>query len=258
VTLLVAPCSAKAARYAVEHWHYSETMPIGKLARYGVWEHDRFIGAVVYGRGASANLYRFFDLDAQTQIAELVRVALTRHEAPVTQIVAETLRRLKDDSPGLRVVASYSDPNEGHLGRIYQAAYLGTTAPDQQFYIGGAWKYRRDWRGAGFRPDDGKAGWVHNRKVMGAPWGRSYGPDEPLDHLGLQVSRSGLPTRRIPGKFRYAYPLDRKMRRWLKERAQPYPNEDDLAAQVSEARRRPTRPEGEVRSLGAAPDLMEA
>ena len=37
-------CDQKAARYAVEMWHYSRSMPSSKLVRVGVWEGGRFVG----------------------------------------------------------------------------------------------------------------------------------------------------------------------------------------------------------------------
>ena len=51
-------CSYKAAKHAVMNWHYSKTMPIGKLVKIGVWEDDKFIGVVIFGLGASAPLYQ--------------------------------------------------------------------------------------------------------------------------------------------------------------------------------------------------------
>ncbi len=36
VDLRVDWCSHKAAKYAVTHWHYSRTMPSGKLAKIGL------------------------------------------------------------------------------------------------------------------------------------------------------------------------------------------------------------------------------
>ena len=36
-------CSYQAAKYAVEHWHYSRSMPAGKAVRMGVWEEDEYI-----------------------------------------------------------------------------------------------------------------------------------------------------------------------------------------------------------------------
>ena len=40
-------CSYDAVKYAAQHWHYSRSLPCSKTARLGVWEDDRFIGAVV-------------------------------------------------------------------------------------------------------------------------------------------------------------------------------------------------------------------
>lgn len=90
-SLVVAPCSYDAAKYAVEHWHYSRQMPASKLVKYGVWEDDRFIGAIVYGRGATPYLGMRYLLD-QTELCELVRVALREHDRPVTEMVAATLK----------------------------------------------------------------------------------------------------------------------------------------------------------------------
>jgi hypothetical protein len=47
-------CSHAAAKYAVEHWHYSQTMPVGKLAKIGVWEDNKYIGAIIFGLGGAA------------------------------------------------------------------------------------------------------------------------------------------------------------------------------------------------------------
>ena len=47
-------CTYKAAKYAVEHWHYSRRMPDPKCAKIGVWEDGHFIGAVIFSRGVSA------------------------------------------------------------------------------------------------------------------------------------------------------------------------------------------------------------
>ncbi len=38
VDLRVDWCSHKAAKYAVTHWHYSQTMPMRPLVKIGGWE----------------------------------------------------------------------------------------------------------------------------------------------------------------------------------------------------------------------------
>lgn len=197
--LLVAHCSHLAARYAVERWHYSGKMPAGKLARYGVWESDRFIGAVLYGRGANDRMSRLLGLK-QTECVELVRVALSAHEAPVTQIIAVTLRELKLDNPGLRAVMSYADPNQGHHGGIYQAGnwiYLGFAVANSEFVVHGQRMHKRTVYSRGWRQ---RLGWLR----------------ENIDPDAQEV----MPLR----KHRYVMPLDKALRRQVTKLAKPYPH----------------------------------
>lgn len=120
-------CSHDAAKYAVEKWHYSRAMPHSRLVKLGAWESGRFVGAIVFGYGATPELGKLFGVPA-IQVAELVRVALRDHRAPVSRMVAVALRMLKKQSPKLRLVVSFADAARGHHGGIYQAgnwAYLG-------------------------------------------------------------------------------------------------------------------------------------
>jgi hypothetical protein len=114
-------CSHDAAKHSVLRWHYSRAMPAAKLVRIGVWEAGRFVGAILYGSGANRHLARPFGLKG-TQACELVRVALAPgREHPTSRCLAISLRMLQRQSPGLRLVVSYADTKEGHLGVIYQA-----------------------------------------------------------------------------------------------------------------------------------------
>src|SRR5574337_1147184 len=92
-------CSFEAAEYAVKHWHYSHAMPAGKLIKIGVWEDNKFIGAVIFGRGANNHLLMPYGLDV-TEGCELVRVALKEHQTTVTKIISIAIRLLKKKNPG--------------------------------------------------------------------------------------------------------------------------------------------------------------
>lgn len=80
-------CSHAAAKYAVEHWHYSRSLPGADMVKVGVWENDRFVGCVVFSRGATPNISKPFGL-GKLQVCELTRVALDCHETPVSRIIA--------------------------------------------------------------------------------------------------------------------------------------------------------------------------
>jgi hypothetical protein len=206
--LRVAPCSYAAAKYAISRWHYSRRMPTSRSAMYGVWEDGTFIGAVVFGWGASGNLGKRYGL-AAGQFAELVRVALTRHASPVSQIVAAALAQLKKNNPGLRLVISFADPAQGHHGGIYQAGnwlYLGR-GRSHVYRINGTIMHPR-----------------RSRHLYGESCGQS------LQWLRLNVDPAAERIA-VASKHRYVYPLDRAMRRQVQKLAKLYPAR--LADEVS-------------------------
>lgn len=149
----------------------------------------------------------------QTEICELTRVALTKHGAPVSQILILALKELKKSNPGLQVVISFADPKEGHKGGIYQATnwiYTGQSNPVIEYFIDGRWRHTR---------------------------GAYHDPRRPT-----------APKRQSPGKFRYLYPLNKKMQRQLAKLALPYPN----AVEGLEESRSNSVTEEQVQSLPTA------
>jgi len=192
--LRVEWCSVKAARYAVSHWHYSRTMPPIKTVRLGVWWDGPCKGAVIFSRPCR-NQHLMFGVD-QTEVCELARVALDHHEGfHVTAVVSRALKKLRQRCPKLRVVVSFADPSEGHVGRIYQA---------------GNWIYTGRSGGAKVLVHQGKK--LHRRSYTGANFGSPKASPPP-----------GSVWIPVPGKYRYVMPLDKRMRRQLKALARPYP-----------------------------------
>jgi hypothetical protein len=192
-------CSQEAAKYAVETWHYSRRMPRSKLAKIGVWERKRFCGAVIFGSGATPELCKPYGL-TQTQVAELVRVALAPHESPTSRIVAIALRLLRAEMPGLRLVVSFADSLQGHHGGIYQA---------------GGWIYT----GESFGRMIVTNGKIEHPRTLGSRYGVG---GQSLPWLRKHVD----PFARVidaPAKYRYLYPLDDEMRQRVLPLAKPYP-----------------------------------
>lgn len=176
----------EAAKFACENWHYSRCLPAGKLVKIGAWEDGNFIGAVLFGRGASPSLGAKFDL-SQDECVELVRVAMRRHKTEISRIVAIALRFLKKTNPGLRLVVSFADPDKGHAGGIYQAGnwiYCGKSPETKELFIDGRWVH---WRG------------------------------------GFYSKTENTPQRLMPGKHRYLMPLDAATKAKMVALARPYP-----------------------------------
>lgn len=191
-------CSHQAAKYAVEHWHYARKLPFGKLAKVGVWEGGQFIGAIVFSYGANHNMGRPFRL-GQTSICELTRVALFTHVAPVSRIVALSIRFLRALSPDLRLIVSYADPAQNHHGGIYQALgwpYTGTSTPQRELRVAGVFMHKR---------------------VASLRWGTAS-PERLKVMTGLDVEYGP-----VEWKHTYLYPLDDAMRAQIAPLAKPYP-----------------------------------
>lgn len=119
-TLRLGWATHKAAEYACKHWHYSGSVPAGKTVKVGVWEDDRFVGVVIYSRGAAPSLGRPYGLE-NVECCELTRVAMRDHVTAVSRILAISLKLLVQVCPGVRMIVSFADENQGHHGGIYQA-----------------------------------------------------------------------------------------------------------------------------------------
>lgn len=191
--------TAEAARYACTNWHYSKSVPVPPLVKIGVWENGKFIGVVIFSRGASSNLMSPYGLN-QDEGCELTRIALSKHKTEVSKIVKFALKFLKKNSPNLRLVVSFADPQYGHHGGVYQAGnwiYCGDTAPGVEY-----WK-------------NGKR--LHSRQVSEKGWNIQQGQQRKT------VKPSECKIVKTSGKHRYLMPLDDAMRAKIMPLSKPYP-----------------------------------
>lgn len=157
----------EACKYATKNWHYSKCMPTGKIVKIGAWENDKFIGCVLYSYGANNNAAKSFKLK-QNECCELTRVALNKHKTSVSRILSISLKMLKKQCPGLKIVFSYADKSDqGHAGTIYQAngwAYLGerkTSDKGAYYVINGKQIHGRSARAKYGSEKNFPKGWTH-------------------------------------------------------------------------------------------------
>jgi len=180
--------SHQATSFACKNWHYSECLPTGKLVKVGVWEEEKFVGVVVFGRGANRNMLKPYGLNAE-QGCELVRIALRNHKSRVSQITSLAIKMLSKLSPKLRLIVSYADPEMGHHGGVYQAGnwiYTGLSGTAQKVWYKGKWSHKRT-----------------------------------ID--SLKIKPKNLQIKRVSGKHVYLMPLDRGMRKQISGLSKPYP-----------------------------------
>jgi hypothetical protein len=225
MSIRLAGVGHDAAMFAVTRWHYSRTMPVPPVVKYGVWEDGAFIGVLLFSRGAASNLGRPYGLTG-IQVCELTRVALRSHTAPVSAVVALGLKRIHADNPGLRLVVSFADPARGHVGTIYQAGswtYTGTSAATQTY-----------------TDDIGRI--YHSRQISPTGVNTQFGQRRRV------LRPDQLHKVEMPGKHRYLMPLDKAMRRKIMALALPYPH----AVEVSVETHSPSGRESRVRSPATA------
>lgn len=149
-------CSHKSAKFACENYHYAKRMVTGKTIKIGVWENEKFIGCLIYGRGANNNALKKYGLSI-TEGCELMRVALKKHESSVTKIMSISRKLLLKNSQNLKIIISYADPAQGHEGTIYKAdnwVYEGLTEK-VDYYINSKGK-ELHWRNARFAQKRGE------------------------------------------------------------------------------------------------------
>jgi len=120
--------SYKAIRYACLYFHYAKTVPVNTFG-YSVFNEDNeWCGVVLYGTGASPQIGKQYNL-AQGQVIEFVRMALNgKQKVKVSRILSISIKLFAKKNPLVKLLVSYADQEQGHVGTIYQASnwlYLG-------------------------------------------------------------------------------------------------------------------------------------
>lgn len=191
--------SHKAAKFACENWHYSKCIPKSKLVKIGVWENDKFIGVVIFSYGANNNLSRPYALK-QTECVELSRIALNKHKTPISRILSISFKFLKKRCPGILLIISYADIDQGHHGGVYQAS---------------------NWIYAGKTEVGTKSAYIIGSK--------KYHPKTIYDRFGTRsenVIRKKFPNLKMhvtKGKHKYLFPLNDIIKKDIMKLSKPYP-----------------------------------
>ena len=189
----------KAIRYACQHFHYSKSVPSVQYG-YNVYQDGEWCGVILFGSGATPNIASPFGM-IQGEVLELVRVALNGKQNATSECVAASLRKLHEDAPQIKIVVSFADADQNHVGTIYQATnwiYLGRHGKNERsaFIINGKKTHPRT---------IGAAGGVQSLK-----WIR-----ENLDPEATEFFSKG--------KEKYIFVFNKRLRReWMKQ-AKPYP-----------------------------------
>ena len=192
--------------FACKNFHYSKTVPKGRMVAYSIFEESKFVGVIIYSLGANAYLAQSFGL-VQGEVVELTRIALSTHKNPVSRYIAITLKMLKKQCKTVQIVVSYADKeNQQHTGAIDQASnwiYLGLVKikEDQYFY---------------------KGKWTHRRSIG------HIGEKNPKLEAHLLKT---LPKRKNSDKYKYIYCFDKELEIKYRKLQKKYPKKNACLVQ---------------------------
>lgn len=197
--LRVLPVPLKFAKKVIVKNHYHHSLPGGTQLAFGVFAHDRLMGAITLGVG-SFNAHSLVNGASARDCLTLSRLWLAdelpkNSESKVIGIVLRFLKKHTD----LKFLLSYADPAQGHVGTIYQATgwlYTGVSDAMPLYVIG-----------------DGKP--RHSRSLAHA-----FGT-----HSLAHFKRHGIEVNLVPqeAKHRYVHFLDRGWQDRLRVPVLPYP-----------------------------------
>ena len=114
--------------------HYAKRMPPLQIA-YGLYSDKDLLGICSYGIPPSHTLLKgVCGEDFKKDVIELNRLVLkNNNKNEASFLVGNSLKRL-----GNKIVVSYADSTQGHVGIVYQATnfiYTGITKPIKEIYL---------------------------------------------------------------------------------------------------------------------------
>lgn len=185
--------STESIKYAILNFHYSKVLPMVQIA-YSVFNsQNEWCGIIAYSIGANKRIGSQYDLK-QGQIVELIRVALNGKQECTSKAIAISLKLLKKDCPLVKLVVSYADSSQQHIGTIYQAT--------NWHYVGISLK-------SGFR-----------HKVTKKPiHSRSY-------YDFSEKRKSEYEKVNAKPKYKYIFPIDKSLLDMCKSISKPYPKKE--------------------------------
>ena len=193
--------SAKAIRYACMNFHYAKRLPAPPIIAYSVFnQNGDWCGCVCFNAGIEG-IQKPYGLK-MGQVCELVRVALNGKHETTSKCVSLALRMFKKTNPLVKLVVSYADSDEGHIGTIYQATnwYYELSKRTSDCYI---------------HKVTGKQ--IHSRQISKTGVKKQFGSLKKCFTYDEVIKvKKGL-------KHKYIYPLDKSLLPMCKRLAKPYP-----------------------------------
>ena len=192
--MILKRASKKAVIYSTNNFHYAKRRPGTSNMGYSVFNDKKeWCGCIIYGHGANPSIGKAYNL-VHGQVIELVRMALNGKQESTSKALAISLKLIKKECPTVKLIVSYADKGQNHVGTIYQATnryYVGQTdSTGYEYYYKGRWTHSKT---------------ISDRRKF-------YG-----------IKTDHLKKRKTSGKIKYLYPIKNEMRNMVNKISKPYP-----------------------------------
>lgn len=229
----IVPISKKVAKDIIVKKHYTHAWTAARYCLgiyYKTDEEDKFgncdklVGVLVYGFPVGARAATSIsEMLTKDNVLELTRLYVDDGYGSniESNALSKSFKWLRDNDKNIKVLISYADNGQGHLGKIYQATN---------------WRYEGVSSDLALMPNFGISlqkdpyDWIHSRTVYSL-WGSSN-----LEHLKREIGKQGYKEfwrRQESEKHRYIQILaqnkkeKRELLKNMKQKELPYPTKVD-------------------------------
>lgn len=128
--MIVKPISSSLAREYISLYHYTHLYPDSTRECFAGYYSNTLCGIITYGTGVSMNIFKSIKHDiTSNNVRELTRLWSPNGMPKNTEskLISKSIKMLPKE---VKIIVSYSDIGQNHIGTIYQASnfiYLGTT-----------------------------------------------------------------------------------------------------------------------------------
>lgn len=194
--------SLKAIRFACVNFHYSKSVPVNPFAFSVFNNKNEWCGVIVFSGGANNNIGKPYGLVYGT-VVELTRMALNGKQESTSKALSLSLKLLNRYIPLVKLVVSFADTKQNHIGTIYQATnwyYTETVKTTPDYFFRGRW--------------------MHQRQVNSLIGSLTRLPEGTKKRAGFD-------------KIRYLYPLDKSLIPMCKKLSKPYPKKQTSDSSIT-------------------------
>jgi hypothetical protein len=140
------PINSAVAKSFIVKNHYSHAWPVATLCL-GFYIDDKLNGMVIYGPSGTSKMAESLPSPNYWELQRLYSFDWAGKNIE-SFMIGSSIRYIKTNHPDINCLISFADPEQGHVGTIYQATnwyYCGTTGKTggYQYFYGDKWQHPR-------------------------------------------------------------------------------------------------------------------